>query len=240
MANVEIRYFPFSHEIRSETETDTNQITSYSAVFNVWSNDLWGFREIIRPGTFANTIINDDIRCLFNHDVNLILGRNKAGTLHLIEDDKGLKYTVDLPATSYAQDLKQSVLRGDISQNSFWFETISDRWGTEEIDGQKWEVRELLEVQLFDVSPVTYPAYPGTDGINVRGNPFFNTIALKSKRNLPFTDQERSDIQKQITYLQGLLGNKTGVSSRSDSIKENIIDRQLELMSKKVKIAGGY
>lgn len=233
MNNCEIRFFPFSHEVRSDA--DTNKITSYSAVFNSWSKELWGFREIIRPGTFTKTIQNSDIRCLFNHDPNLILGRNKAGTLDIEEDSKGLRYTVSLPGTSYAQDLKQSVMRGDITENSFWFDTISDRWGTEEIDGQKWEIRELLEVTLFDVSPVTFPAYPGTEGIQARAQPFFNTISLKSKRNLPFTDQEKREIKNQITYLEELLQHKTGVSSRSDSFKESLIDRQLELMSRKLR-----
>lgn len=135
---------------------ESNAITGYAAVFNKWSEDLGFFKEQIAPGAFKKTIAENDIRALINHDPNLILGRTRNKTLKLWEDDKGLGYEVELPETSYAQDLKESIKRKDITQNSFGFQTLRDEWSE---DGKK---RTLHEVKLYDVSPVTFPAYKQT------------------------------------------------------------------------------
>jgi HK97 family phage prohead protease len=96
---------------------------------------------------------------LFNHDPSLILGRTKAGTLALREDDVGLHIELEPADTSYARDLMESIKRGDIDQMSFAFRVIRDRWTYNEDD---LDERELLEVALYDVAPVTYPFYEGT------------------------------------------------------------------------------
>ena len=149
------RAYVKSEEMRISETDEGSILEGYAAVFNSYSQDLGGFREKINPGAFAKTL-NDgaDVRALFNHDSNLILGRTKSKTLELSEDDKGLYYRVKLPDTSYAKDLIVSLKRKDITQNSFGFRVVSDTWST---DGKK---RALNEVKLFDVSPVTYPAYP--------------------------------------------------------------------------------
>ena len=96
---------------------------------------------------------------MFNHDPNYVLGRNIAGTLFLEEDDKGLKVRIIPPKTQWASDLLISIKRGDITQMSFGFTVILDRWSYEE----NIDVRELLKVKLYDVSPVTFPAYAQTE-----------------------------------------------------------------------------
>ncbi len=118
--------------------------------------------ERIIPGAFNDSIAADDVRALFNHEPNMVLGRNRAGTLRMVEDSHGLSVEIDMPDTSYARDLLVSMRRGDVSQMSFAF-TIPK-------GGQSWQknedgsnTRTLSKVQLFDVSPVTYPAYPQTD-----------------------------------------------------------------------------
>ena len=89
-------------------DEDKNMITGYAARFNVWSEPICGmFLEKIRKGAFAKTIKEADIRSLFNHDPNYILGRTANGTLLLEEDNKGLHYDNYLPDTSYAHDLKE-------------------------------------------------------------------------------------------------------------------------------------
>lgn len=142
-----------------EDEGQKPKIRGYAAVFNKLSEDLGGFKEKIDPGTFKKSIEKDDIRALFNHDANYILGRNKAGTLTLTEDEKGLNIEIDPPDTQYARDLQESIKRGDINQMSFGFVVINDSWDFEK---GKEAIRTLKEVRLFDVSPVTYPAYPQT------------------------------------------------------------------------------
>lgn len=153
----------FTTELRIErraADAGTQAVlVGHAAVFNAASEDLGGFREIVAPGAFAQSIQQDDIRALFNHSPDQILGRNRAGTLRLAEDSRGLAFEIDLPDTQLARDLAVSIDRGDISGNSFGFQTLEDRWERMEAG----ELRTLVKVRLFDVSPVTFPAYPQTD-----------------------------------------------------------------------------
>ncbi len=147
-------------EFRVTAVDGVTKIGGHAAKFDSLSEDLGGFRERIAPGAFANTIKTGDIRALFNHDSNIVLGRNKSGTLRLSEDSAGLAFEVDAPQTQLVRDMVLAPIeRGDVSQCSFGFVTLNDKWAN--MDGE-W-VRTLLEVDLFDVSPVTYPAYPSTD-----------------------------------------------------------------------------
>ena len=151
-------------ELRVIDETDNggNAIEGYASVFDSWSEELGGespFREKVVKGAFEETIQQDDIRALFNHDPNYVLGRNRSGTLELAEDEKGLRVRIIPPATQWAKDLLVSIKRGDITQMSFGFTVILDRWSYEDY----MDVRELLKVKLYDVSPVTFPAYTQTE-----------------------------------------------------------------------------
>lgn len=156
----------FASEVRASPLEDGSaglRFEGYAALFNSWSQDLGGFREQIAPGAFAKSLPADDIRALMNHDPNYVLGRNRSGTLVLAEDDRGLHFDVRAPDTQWARDLAESVKRGDIDQCSFGFQAVRDDWRT--ADGI--DERTLMEVRLFDVSIVTYPAYPETSA-NVR------------------------------------------------------------------------
>ena len=158
MKDKELRAFALN-EFRVDTENDRPKMYGHAAMFDSLSEDLGGFRERIAPGAFSKSLESADIRALFNHDSNIVLGRNKSGTLRLKEDKTGLAIEIDPPDTQAARDLIVSMERGDISQMSFGFRTIGDKWA--KVDGE-W-TRTLLEVDLFDVSPVTYPAYAATD-----------------------------------------------------------------------------
>lgn len=144
-----------------ERENGERRIVGHAAVFNQLSEDLGGFREKIAPGAFAEAVTRDDVRALWNHDSNFVLGRTRAGTLRMREDDRGLAVEIDPPNTQWANDLLVSMRRGDVTQMSFGFRV--------EKGGQNWErnddgnIRTITRVSLFDVSPVTYPAYPQTD-----------------------------------------------------------------------------
>jgi HK97 family phage prohead protease len=161
MSNIERR--AFAVELRVVREADKKPvIRGHAAVFNALSEDLGGFREQIAPGAFREAVQVDDVRALFNHDANLVLGRNKAGTLRLSEDSTGLAIEIDPPDTQYARDLMVSMERGDITQMSFGFTTKKGGQRWQERDGDV-PLRTLTDVSLFDVSPVTFPAYPQTD-----------------------------------------------------------------------------
>ncbi len=139
------------------------QLDGYPSVFNVKSEDLGGWREIILPGAFDKTIQEADVRALINHDPNLVIGRTKNQTLTLKPDIHGLRMNVQLPDTTYAKDLMVSVKRGDIDQMSFAFQVVRDQWQEVNNGGEAPEITRMVrEVKLLDVSPVTFPAYPQT------------------------------------------------------------------------------
>lgn len=144
-------------------------ISGYAAVFDQETVIGDWYREVVRPGAFKKTLSEGaDVRALWNHDTNYVLGRTKANTLELSEDKKGLKTKITPPDTQWSRDLLESIRRGDVSQMSFGFRVIQDNWvRPRKADDEKLELRELLEVELFDVSPVTFPAYEGTS-ISVR------------------------------------------------------------------------
>lgn len=155
---VETRYL--QTEMRVEQD---GRIEGYAAVFGQWSEILGWFRERIQRGAFKKTLAEADVRALFNHDPNYVLGRNRAGTLELGEDSRGLWFAVTPPEAQWANDLRGSIRRGDINQASFQFDAVRDNW---EMNAQPVE-RELIEVRLYDVSVVTFPAYPQTS-VNAR------------------------------------------------------------------------
>lgn len=134
-------------------------IEGYFSVFN--SNyEIWpGATESIAPGAFSNTL-SDDIRALINHNTTLVLGRNKAGTLELREDARGLwgKITIN-PNDSDAMNLYERVKRGDVDQCSFGFDIVNEETDFREDGSIHWTIRE---VKLYEVSCCTFPAYEDT------------------------------------------------------------------------------
>ena len=177
---MERRAVPTAFEVRSEG--NTFNFYGYALKWDARSQNLGGFRERVQQGATAESIGRDDIRALFNHDPNLILGRNRSNTLRLSEDSEGLHYEVDMPDTSYARDLATAMERGDVSQSSFGFKvsTDGDNW-TEDDDG--FPLRTLQRIALFDVSPVTYPAYTdSTSGVGSRA-----LASLAEKRGISVT-----------------------------------------------------
>ena len=155
----EVRFLA-NAEVRAKSDGN-KVITGYAAMFNSPSQDLGGFIEVIKPGAFTKSLANGaDVRCLFNHDESMVLGRTTSGTLRLTEDQVGLRFECDLPDTSYANDLRTSIQRGDINQCSFGFYCRDENWTpTSQAPGV---LREVLEADVFDVSPVTFPAYEAT------------------------------------------------------------------------------
>lgn len=159
----EVRYF--AGGIRAKRGEETIRIEGHSAIFDSWT-DLSGFREVVRPGAFADAIREkQDVRCLFNHDPNWILGRTASGTCSIAEDSSGLRFECEVRRTAFAEHVAAAIERGDVSGCSFAFRVRKDgaKWTYKEFpDGGEWE-RELLSLDLFDVGPVVYPAYPETD-----------------------------------------------------------------------------
>lgn len=195
LPDVERRMMPTTFEVRKSADTGAVGFSGYALKFDTRSENLGGFRETVAPGAVTKTVDEADVRALFNHDPNLILGRTLSGTLSLTVDEVGLRYDIaNMPDTSYARDLAVSMERGDVTQSSFGFRVVKDSW-SEDHDG--FPLRTLQEIALFDVSPVTYPAYRDTDsGVSKRSLEAFAAYeAAKAeddeetaKRNLPVFD----------------------------------------------------
>jgi hypothetical protein len=161
MNEIERRYL--TCELRAEGD-EIRRIVGYGAVFNVASDEIYGFRELIMPGAFREVIEVDDVRALINHDPNLVLGRRVAGTLRLFEDETGLRYEIDPPDTQPARDVIVSLDRGDVNQSSFSFRVrVEDEEWRGPTDDEPLPLRIIHKFsRLFDVGPVTFPAYPAT------------------------------------------------------------------------------
>lgn len=185
---MEKRVFTIS-ELRA---ADTGKITGHAAVFNSPTRiyrDMW---ERIAPTAFTRALQEkQDVRALFNHDPNFVLGRSKTGSLKLSEDSRGLAIEIYPPDTQWAKDLMTSIKRGDIDQMSFAFRTKKDSFEETIIEGEKVVLRTLMDVDLMDVSPVTFPAYEDTD-LQARSNvpeevrqKVAEFIQSRAKENLP-------------------------------------------------------
>ncbi len=157
MAERERRTLSGTVEARAEGESRTLQ--GYGAIFNQRTEILGLFEEQIAPGAFGDAIGRDDVRALFNHDPNMVLGRSSAGTLRMVEDETGLRYDIDPPDTQVGRDVVTLIARGDVQGSSFSFETQDESW---DYPKSGLPLRTIRRAKLYDVGPVTFPAYEQT------------------------------------------------------------------------------
>ncbi len=145
-------------ELRAVDGDDGPRLVGRSAPYDEWSENLGGFIEIIREGAFDKTLNeNPDVVALWQHDTTRPLGRTSADTLMLESRSDGL--WADIIPPSHEAGVVESIRRQDVRQMSFGFSVVKDSWEDRENEPDR---RELLEVRLFEVSAVTFPAYPGT------------------------------------------------------------------------------
>jgi HK97 family phage prohead protease len=165
LSKIETRIQATDFEIR-EDETGGMLFEGYAAIFNSPSEPL-PFIEKIAPGAFRGSLKQrNDIKLLWNHDTGQVLGSTRAGTLSLIEDERGLRVKAQLPNTTLGRDTAELIRRGDVDSMSFGFSVPrnGDSWNS---DGTE---RTLNQVRLHEVSIVAFPAYTATAGTaTVRG-----------------------------------------------------------------------
>ena len=183
--------------VRIEKRTDENnketglyEIEGQAALYNSTADIGW-FTEEILPGAFDD-VTGDDVRCLFNHDPNLILARSKEGkgTLELILTDTGLDYRYTTPDISYARDLQKSIELGNVDKSSFSFRIEKETWIEKE--GQP-DHRQIVKFsKLYDVAPVTFPAYNDTSVSKRSHDAFLDAQKTKRKKDL------KKDLKKRV------------------------------------------
>lgn len=197
----EVRNLVYPIEVRAEeTEESKKIIVGYAAKYNspTTIRDWWGdeFLEEIAEGAFDTSLKEDNIRALYNHNSDHILGSTKSKTLALTSDNLGLRFELELPNTQIGNDLYESVKRGDIDGNSFGFRVRADKWSKVEKDGKEMMKRTLTDVKLIEISPTPFPAYEDTE-VDCRSLEEFR----KSNGNI---DLEIRKKKLQIEFLGGL------------------------------------
>jgi hypothetical protein len=157
----ERRFFTAPVSVQKRAEGDDNIVEGVAAIVEK-ETDLGFFREKIARGAFDD-VLNDDVRALFNHDPNFILGRTASNTLEIGLNENGdLTYKYTTPDRQYARDLYDAIKSGDVDQSSFAFIIKEHRWEFDEENPDN-DLRTIEKIgSLIDVSPVTYPAYQDT------------------------------------------------------------------------------
>ena len=153
------------------TQPDSRKVEGYAVVFNSESRDLGGFTEVIEPTALEGVLAKSDILCLLNHNEDKgVLARSNKGTgsLTLVVDDIGLRYSFEAPNTNLGDELLEGIRRGDISASSFAFKVGEDKW-TKRNDGSYLRTISIIN-EMFDVSPVYRAAYDATTvSVDTRG-----------------------------------------------------------------------
>lgn len=192
---------PVKAEARADGENELPKIVGYSAVFGVDTEIgtyFGSFRERIQKGAFKRAIREgQNVRALRNHDPDNLLGTTEAKTVRLREDDIGLFIEIDTPDTTVGRDTAESVKRGDLSGMSFAFIVRKEKWINGE-DGAP-DMRIIQDVDLFDVGPVTYPAYAQTTA-DTRSSSKAHQMGMaelgKPVPRLPETEDKRENSPK--------------------------------------------
>lgn len=202
----EIRTFPVRDiEIRAAADDQYFEFKGYAAVFDAWSDDLGGFREQIKRGAFKD-VLNDDVVMLWNHDMDQPLARGE--NLTLTEDPTGLKVEARIRGDlSYGKDLRINLEEGTVSQMSFAFSGVDDEWREREDGFLERTIKRFK--RLFDVSPVTVPAYPATSaglrsaaklagGGTVTDEEWAAIVALRSTDSTADDDSDVAEAQEPV------------------------------------------
>lgn len=204
---IERRNFPIEDmEVRSE-EGKPTILRGYAAVFEKLSVPLYGFREKIRAGAFAQSLEKNNIKALWNHNADFPLGSTKGGTLKLEEDEKGLRFELELPDNSWGRDAAIAVKRKDVDGVSFGFSVNKDEWDR---SNEKEPIRTLVDVNLVEISPTPFPAYPATS-VSARSVLAEHGIdydklagAVVNAKNNTLADADYRFLKETIDLLQGL------------------------------------
>jgi len=181
----ERRYASQTVEVRAEGQDQFFE--GYGAKFGEVA-DLGWFTEEIDPAAFTD-VMNDDVRGLFNHEEDLVLGRSKSGTMTWSVDNVGAKYSIRYnPNDPDHVRVMEKVKRGDVSQSSFSFSVKDDTWETR--NGK--DHRKVMKLQrLYDFAPVTYPAYENT---TVAKRSFEKIEKPDNKKDLALMDIELMEL----------------------------------------------
>ncbi|TCP32180.1 prohead peptidase [Scopulibacillus darangshiensis] len=185
----EIRYLTVPKlDVRTQDD-GTMSIGGYVVKWDQRSGLIWGeFYERVAKGAFAKSLEENTIKALWNHRMDYVLGSNNNKTLRLEEDSAGLRFEIDLPNNSWGKDAYESISRGDVDGVSFGFNVRSDSW--QYIKDEDIYERTLLDVDLREVSPTPFPAYPDSK------------VAKRSLEDLGVVPKEQRKLEKEKLLME--------------------------------------
>lgn len=193
----EIRALPVTLELRESGEGDSTKRTITGAIkYNTESaemRDWWGdtFVEEIASGAFDESIKSRGVVGLWSHDTSQVLGNTKSGTLRIQSNDKELRFELDLPDTTVGNDAHETIKRGDVDGVSFGMRVTKEKWSTEDRESGKVYKRSILNAELYEISPVAFPAYPA------------NEVSVRSFENFKAEQKRASDeLKKRVLALE--------------------------------------
>ena len=152
----------FEITYRAKKDSEKKVIQGYAVVFDSWTDiSSWGeiWKECIRKGAFTQSLKENSILALYNHDFNNVLTR-KDVNMKLVEDDKGLYFEIELPDTTQGNDLYELIDKGIVNQCSFSGYVRKNLW-SEDNGGNV--LREILEIDLIEITITPIPAYEVTE-----------------------------------------------------------------------------
>jgi len=185
-------------DTRAEKQEDKSaMITGYAAVFEKLSVPMWGFKEKIQAGAFKKSLETNNVKSLWNHNSDLVLGSTGSGTLKLVEDKKGLRFEMTLPDTQAGRDAYVLVERGDVTQMSFGFRVRGQIW--DESD-PKNIIRTLTEIELYEISLTAFPAYNQTSAKTRSIHDDYDQF--KQEKDESDLDKRKNELDLQIKMLE--------------------------------------
>lgn len=186
-----------------DIDTRGRTLVGYAAVYGAESHDLGGFTERIAPGAFAS-VLDADVRALLNHDPSQVLGRTRSGTLRLQDEQRGLRFEVDLPNSPLGENVREAVRRGDIDGASFRFKVDHDSW--------QGDTRTIESVRaLEDITVATFAAYPQTS-VELRS---------RSRNHQPAIGQEETIMADQAEQTEQTTIPQTQESAQEAVSRDN-------------------
>lgn len=204
MSTWEWRTTPEKLELR-DSPNGGKMFVGYAFRYGVLSQNLGGFVERIAPGAGNRSMQEQDLRALFNHDPNQLLGRMGAGTLRVQDDGTGGAYQIDQPDTSLGRDLGVLVARGDIYGSSFTFKAVGSKGVSWSKTDNGFPMRTINAMMMRDVGPVTFPAYSSSDVAlrslaEARSLPFEEIIAAAADERLAELLDPNADTRQRETH----------------------------------------
>lgn len=173
MPEKEIRTLPVTLEIREADGENSKRTITGSIKYNTESaemRDFWDdvFVEEIDKEAFKDSLASRNVVALWSHDTSQVLGNTKSGTLRLTNMETELRFELDIPNTSAGNDAWELIKRGDVDGVSFGMRVLKSKWSSEKRGERRIYKRQILNAELYEISPVAFPAYPANQ-VSARG-----------------------------------------------------------------------